>query len=101
MGLIQEFKEFLQEYKILGLAIAFIIGAAINSLVASLVNDIIMPVITAFIPQGAWKEATLILGPVVLKWGSFLANMINFVIIAFVIFIIAKIFFKEKKVTKK
>lgn len=101
MGLIQEFKEFLHEYKVIGLSLAFIMGAAINSLVNSLVNDIIMPLITPFVPEGAWKEATLILGPVVLKWGSFLASSINFAIIALVIFFIAKIFFKEKKVTKK
>jgi large conductance mechanosensitive channel len=101
MSLIQEFKEFLKEYKVLGLAIAFIMGAAINSLINSLVNDIIMPLITPFVPGGAWKEATLILGPVVLKWGSFLASLINFALIAFVIFLIAKILFKEKKVAKK
>ncbi|MFA5333911.1 MAG: MscL family protein [Candidatus Nanoarchaeia archaeon] len=101
MGLIKEFKEFLYEYKIMGLAIAFMMGAAINSLITSLVNDIIMPLITSFVPEGAWKDTTLIIGPVVLKWGSFLSNLINFVIIALVIFFIAKIFFKEKKEAKK
>ncbi|MFA5303907.1 MAG: MscL family protein [Candidatus Nanoarchaeia archaeon] len=101
MGLILEFKEFLHDYKVMGLAIAFMMGAAINSLITSLVNDIIMPLITSFVPEGAWKEATLIIGPVVLNWGSFLSNLINFVIIALIIFLIAKIFFKEKKEAKK
>jgi len=99
--LLKEFSEFLKEYKVTGLAIAFIIGAASTSLIKSLVNDIIMPVITAFIPDGAWKEATLSLGPIVIKWGSFLGEFINFAIIALVVFMIVKIILKEEKVTKK
>ena len=82
MSLLHEFSEFLREYKVLALAIAFIIGAALTALVQSLVADIVMPVITPFIPGGGWKESTLSLGPVLLKWGSFLAAIINFVIIA-------------------
>ncbi len=101
MGLLKEFKEFLEEYKVMGIAVGIVMGLATVALVNSLVNSIIMPVITPFIPGGAWQEATLILGPIVLKWGAFLAAAINFVIIAFVVFIIAKKFMKEKKVTKK
>jgi large conductance mechanosensitive channel len=101
MGFIAEFKEFLKEYKIMALAIAFIIGVALTALISSLVNDIVMPVITPFIPGGAWKEATLTLGPVVMKIGSFLGAIINFIIIALVVFMMAKWFFKEEKVTKK
>jgi large conductance mechanosensitive channel len=101
MGLISEFKEFLKEYKILGLAIAFVIGVASTVLIQSFVNDIIMPLITPFIPGGAWKTATFSIGPVVIAWGSFLAALINFLIIAFVVFIIAKKLFKEEKVSKK
>jgi len=99
--MIKEFKEFLNEYKVMPLAIAFIMGVAITAVIKSLVDDIIMPIITPFIPGGAWETATLTLGPVVLKWGSFLSAVINFVIIAFVIFMIAKTVLKEEKVTKK
>ena len=101
MGLVKEFKDFLREYKVMALAIAFIMGAAISALVQSLVSDIVMPLITPFIPGGGWQTATLTLGPFVIKWGSFLASLINFVIIAFVIFLIAKFVLKEEKVTKK
>jgi len=101
MGFAQEFKEFLKEYKIMALAIAFIMGVALTALVQSLVNDIVMPVITPFIPGGGWQTATLAVGPIVLKWGSFLGAIINFVIIALVIFMIAKFMFREEKVTKK
>ena len=101
MSIIKEFKEFLKEYKVTGLAIAFIMGAAATALVTSLVNNIIMPVITPFVPAGAWQKATFNLGSVVIGWGAFLAALINFIILAFVVFIIAKMVLKEEKVTKK
>lgn len=97
----KEFKEFLNEYKIIPLAIAFIMGVAITALVQSLVNNIIMPTVTPFIPGGGWETATLTLGPIVWSWGAFLAALINFVIIALVVFFIAKFLLKEEKVTKK
>ncbi len=89
------------EYKVIGLAVAFIMGVAATGLVQSLVNNIIMPIVTAFIPGGDWQNATLIIGPVVLKWGAFLSALINFIILAFVVFVIAKAVLKEEKVTKK
>lgn len=101
MGFIGEFKEFLNEYKIMALAIAFIMGVALTALVQSFVSDIIMPIITPFIPGGGWKIATFTIGPIVINWGSFLGAVINFVIIALVIFVIAKFAMGEKKVTKK
>lgn len=99
--LLKEFKDFLQEYKILGLAIAFIMGVAATALVKSLVDNIIMPIVTAFVPGGGWKTATVALGPVVISWGAFLGEVINFTIIAFIIFMIAKIIMREEKVSKK
>jgi large conductance mechanosensitive channel len=99
--LIQEFQEFLKEYKVLALAIAFIMGIASTSLIKPLVDNIIMPVITFVIPGGAWKTFTLAIGPIVLGIGPFVGELINFVIIAFVVFMIAKIIMKEEKVTKK
>ncbi|MBN1923736.1 MAG: MscL family protein [Nanoarchaeota archaeon] len=87
MGLFAEFKEFLQEYKVAALAVAFVTGLAVNNLVQSIVNDLIMPLITPFVPLGGWKEATLTLGPVVLRWGSFLSSFIYFLIIMLVIFL--------------
>jgi len=101
MGMMQEFKDFLAEYKVIGLAVAFIIGTAATVLVKALVDDIIMPVIGALIPGGAWQTATFSIGPVMLLWGAFLGALINFVIIAFVVFLIAKMVLKEEKVAKK
>lgn len=101
IGLIAEFKDFLREYKVVGLAVAFMMGAAATTLVQSLVNNVIMPIITPFIPSGEWQTATFSIGPIAIAWGAFLAALINFIILAFVVFMIAKYFFKEEKVTKK
>jgi large conductance mechanosensitive channel len=101
MKLIKEFMEFLKEYKVVGLAIAFIIGVAATALVTALVNDIIMPIVTFFIPGGEWRNAVWNLGPIVLKWGDFLGVLINFIIIALIVFLIAKYIFREEKVAKK
>ena len=99
--LLTEFKEFLKEYKVIGLAVAFIMGVAATALVKSLVDNVIMPIITPFIPGGAWKDAIFTIGPIFIKWGAFLGELINFIIIAFVIFMIAKMVLKEEKVAKK
>lgn len=101
MGLMGEFKDFLTEYKVIGLAIAFIMGAAITALVTSLVNNIIMPVIAVLLPNGDWQTMVVDLAGIKLGVGAFLAALLNFIIIAFVIFIMAKIVLKEEKVTKK
>jgi large conductance mechanosensitive channel len=101
MRLLREFKAFLDEYKIVGLAVAFIIGAALTQLVNALVTYIIMPLITPFVPGGEWQKATLTFGSVVLSWGAFVAALLNFIILAFVVFMIAKKLMHEEKVTKK
>lgn len=89
-GLVEEFTAFLNKYGVIGLAIAFIMGGAVGKLVSALVSDIIMPFITFFIPGGAWKESTLALGPIVLLVGDFVGAVIDFVVIAFVIFWLMK-----------
>jgi large conductance mechanosensitive channel len=101
MQLLKEFKEFLNEYKVIGLAVGLIIGLASTTLIKSIVDNLIMPLITPFIPDGAWQTATFSIGPIVIGWGALLGAIINFVIIAFVVFLIAKYLLKEEKVTKK
>lgn len=101
MGLLSEFKEFLYEYKVIPLAIALIMGIASTTFIKSFVDNIVMPIITPFIPGGAWETATLALGPIVLRWGAFLGETINFIIVAFVVFLVAKMVLKEEKIVKK
>ena len=101
MKIMKEFMDFLKEYKVIGLAIAFVMGVAATALVKSFVDNIVMPLITPMIPGGAWRTATLKLGPWVLGLGAFIGEVINFAIIALVIFMIAKMVLKEEKVAKK
>jgi large conductance mechanosensitive channel len=85
-GFVEEFTAFLNKYGVVGLAIAFIMGGAVGKLVSALVSDLIMPFITFFIPGGAWEGATLTIGPIVLAVGHFMGAVLDFVVIAFVIF---------------
>lgn len=84
-----------------GLAVAFIMAVATTDLVKSLVNEIIMPFVGVVLPEGGWQTATITLGPAVVGIGPFIAALVNFLILAFVVFVIAKAVLKEEKVAKK
>lgn len=101
MGVVNEFMEFLKKYQVIGLAVAFIIGAASTKLVTALVNDIVMPVVGALIPGGDWRTYVLELGPVKLLLGDFLGAVIDFLIIALVVFLIVKWLMKEDTTKKR
>ena len=90
MGIVSEFREFFAEYKVMGLAIAFIIGSALTTLTQSLVNNIIMPVVGIFLPEGVWQTATVKIGSAVIGWGSFASAAINFLILALVVFLLVR-----------
>ncbi|HUQ99139.1 MAG TPA: MscL family protein [Gemmatimonadaceae bacterium] len=87
-----DFKAFLLKQNVIALAIAVVIGAALNTLVQSLVADFIMPIIGAAAPGGDWQKATWDVGPVKFGIGHFLAALINFVIIAFIAWRISRAF---------
>jgi len=97
----KEFFQFLKEYNIVTLALAFVMGTAATALVNSLVNDIVMPFFSPFLSSESWKTATLDLGLIHIAYGSFLAQLINFTILGFVVFFVAKKILKEEKVSKK
>ena len=92
----EEFMAFLNKHKVIGLAVAFIIGAAAAKLVSALVSDIIMPVIAALMPGGDWRTYVLQIGPVKFLIGDFAGAVIDFLIIAVVIFTIVKFAIKEE-----
>ena len=93
-GMVKEFMDFLMKYQVIGLAVAFIIGAAATKMVTACVADIIMPVIAVLIPGGDWRTQVLQLGPVKLLVGDFIGAIIDFVIIALVVFIVVKYMMK-------
>ena len=96
-----EFREFLLKTNALALAVGVIIGAAVGKLVGSLVTDIIMPIIGVIIPGGAWRELKIVLStnpdgtPAnAITYGNFLGGVVDFVIIAFVVFVLTKALLK-------
>ncbi|HLE74879.1 MAG TPA: MscL family protein [Candidatus Bathyarchaeia archaeon] len=91
-GLWAEFKDFISKYRVMGLAVAFIIGLYLGALVQSLVKDLLLPAIGLAIP-GLQDLATYTV-PVlnqVFGVGSFLVALMTFVIVAFVIFVLVKV----------
>lgn len=106
--MIKGFKEFLLKYAVVGLAIAVIIGGAIGKVVSSMVADILMPIISLAIPGGEWRNARLVLSSTTapdgktvvnaINYGTFLGNVIDFIIIALFVYLITKAFLKEAPV---
>ena len=99
--MMKEFLDFLKEYKVVALAIGFVMGLASTTLVKSLVNNIIMPLISPLIPGGTWQTAILTIWKFEIGWGAFIGEVINFITLALVIFLIVKFFIKEAKVAEK
>jgi large conductance mechanosensitive channel len=107
MGMLHEFRQFAVKGNVVDLAVGVIIGAAFGKIVDSLVGDIVMPLIGMVIGKLDFSSLFLVLGPVpqgtamtldalkkagvpVLAWGQFLTVALNFVILAFVIFLMVK-----------
>jgi large conductance mechanosensitive channel len=89
-GFNEEFMDFLQKYQVIGLAVAFVIGTAATKLVNSTVTDIIMPIVAVITPSGDWQSAVLGIGPLKFMIGDYVGAIIDFVIIALVIFLAVK-----------
>jgi large conductance mechanosensitive channel len=91
-GLMDEFKEFLSQYKVMGLAIAFILGLYLGALVNALVDDLIMPLFELVVPGVDWEFITI--GP--FRIGHFAGTLLTFLIVELVIFILFKLSKKMK-----
>ncbi|MDX2194366.1 MAG: MscL family protein [Gemmatimonadales bacterium] len=96
-----EFLKFLKQYGVIGLAIAVIIGGKANTFVTSIVDGLIMPVVGALTPGGNWREAEVVLGGIHLKPGLVLGAGIDFLIVAWLVFVFSKKVLKEEEVSKK
>ena len=88
----REFKAFLVKENVLALALAVVIGGALAKVVSALVADILMPIVAYAVPGGDWRAATWNAGPVKLAIGDLAGVVIDFVIIAFVVWRISKAF---------
>jgi len=86
-----EFKEFLLKQNALALAVGVIIGAAIGRVVSGVVDDVIMPIVGLALPGGDWRNAQVALGGNnAIKYGDLAGRIIDFVIVALVVFFIVK-----------
>jgi large conductance mechanosensitive channel len=90
-GLWNEFKSFIESYKVMGLAVAFIIGVYLGLLVQSLAKDLLLPVIGLVLPVSDLASLQYIVGEQVFGVGNFLVALITFIIVALVIFILVKL----------
>jgi large conductance mechanosensitive channel len=90
-GLWNEFKDFLDKYKVMGLAVAFIMGVYLGLLVQSLAKDLLLPAIGLVLPVSNLSSLEYGVGEQVFGIGNFLVALITFVIVAFVIFLLVKV----------
>ena len=114
MGMMSEFKEFAMKGNVMDLAVGVIIGAAFGKIVDSAVNDLIMPVIGRIVGKVDFKDLFIALSDIpagvpatldavkkagvpVLAWGNFLTIALNFIILAFIIFLMVKQMNRLKK----
>ncbi len=89
--LVAEFKEFLLKQNALALAIGVVIGAAVAKVVSALVEDVFMPIIGLVLPSGEWRSAELVLsGHNAIKYGDLVGKLIDFTIVALVVFFATK-----------
>jgi large conductance mechanosensitive channel len=100
----REFREFLLKQNALALAVGVIIGGAVGKVVTSIVADLLMPVVGLGLPGGNWREWKYVLSQSVgpdgkdvvnsINYGAFFGTLVDFVIVAFVVFLIVKQFLK-------
>ena len=88
--MLKEFKEFVMRGNVLDLAVAVIIGGAFGKIISSLVNDILMPLIGLLLGGIDFAGLSFTVGDAVVTWGNFVQAIVDFLIVAFVIFMIIK-----------
>ena len=97
---LQEFREFAMHGNVLDMAVGVVIGAAFKTIVDSLVNDIISPLVGLLFKDN-FSNLSITVGSVSIKYGSFINAIVNFLIVAFVLFIVIKAANKTTELRKK
>lgn len=96
--MLKEFKEFALKGNIIDMAIGVVIGGAFQKIVNSLVNDIIMPAISILTGKVDFTDMVLTIGSASIKYGNFITTIVDFLIIAFSIFLVVKYLNKLNKI---
>ncbi len=99
--MIKEFKEFISKGNVVDLAVGVIIGSAFGKIVSSLVNDILMPIIGVLIGGVDFSNLSIKIGEAKITYGRFIQNVIDFLIIAFCVFIFIKTINKLSSIANK
>lgn len=99
--MMNEFIGFLKQYGVIGLAIAVIIGGKLNDLIKSVVDGLLMPFVGMLTPSGDWRQAGFTINNAKFMYGPVIGSTIDFIIVAAVVFVIAKTILREKEVAKK
>lgn len=87
---LREFKEFAMRGNVMDLAVGVIVGGAFSSITTSLINDILMQIIGIFVSEASFADLTVTVGSAVVAYGNFIQAVINFLIMAFVVFCMVK-----------
>ena len=86
MSVLKEFREFINKGNVVDLAVAVVIGGAFGKIVSALVSDLVMPLVNSVMPQGDWRKWEVT--PLHFRLGDFLGTVVDFTIVAFVVFIV-------------
>ncbi len=97
MSIVKEFREFAMRGNVLDLAVGVIIGGAFGKIVTSLVSDVLMPMIGIILGQIDLSSLSFTIGQSSIKYGMFLQSVVDFVIVAFCIFLMIKAMMKLQK----
>lgn len=89
--MLKEFRDFVMRGNVLDLAVAVVIGVAFTAIVNSLVNDIIMPIVGAISGGVDFTKLQIQIGQATIKYGNFIQALVNFLIVAFVLFMIVRL----------
>ena len=87
---LEEFKAFAMRGNVMDLAVGVIVGGAFGSITSSLIDDIIMPVVGIFVSQASFADLSVQIGGAVITYGNFIQAVLNFLIMAFVVFCMVK-----------
>jgi large conductance mechanosensitive channel len=94
----KEFREFLLKQNVVALAIGVVIGGALGKVVTGIVDDVIMPIVGVILPGGEWRSAQLVLsGDNAIKYGDLLGRIVDFVIVAAVVYLVTKSLLERNK----
>ncbi len=93
----KEFKEFISRGNVMDMAVGVVIGGAFTAIVTSLVNDIIMPIIGLILGNVNFAELAIVSGETEIRYGSFIQAIVNFILVALVIFMVVKGMNKMRK----